>query len=83
MICEGCIKQDTCKYKEVVEEYEADAPEMLFDEPLEVIIQCKYKETCIPYPPNCGTATYTYDPNSVEWSGTTHCPDDPNITLTS
>jgi len=56
MICEGCIKQSTCKYKEVVEEYEADAPEMLFDEPLEATVICKYKETYAP-PNYCDTTT--------------------------
>ena len=50
MICEGCIKQSTCKYKEVVEEYEADAPELLFDEPLEATVRCKYKQTGHSYP---------------------------------
>ena len=65
MICEGCIKQSTCKYKEVVEEYEADAPELLFDEPLEATIQCKYKQTYPPLP-NCDTTTG--DPG---WSTTT------------
>lgn len=64
MICEGCIKQDTCKYKEVVEEYEADVPEISFDEPLEAIIQCKYKETYPPLP-NCDITT-----NPV-WDGVT------------
>ena len=50
MICEGCIKQSTCKYKEVVEEYEADAPELSFDEPLEATVICKYKQTGHSYP---------------------------------
>ena len=73
MICEGCIKQSTCKYKDVVEEYEADAPEMSFDEPLEATVICKYKQTCVPYPPNCtidcDTTTYIPDDN-VPWTYT-------------
>jgi len=60
MICEGCIKQSTCKYKEVVEEYEADAPEMLFDEPLEATVICKYKQ-------NGGYNPYVY-PGGASWS---------------
>lgn len=36
MICEGCIKQDVCKYKERV------GMSLSLDEPLE--ITCKYKE---------------------------------------
>lgn len=39
-ICEGCIKQDVCKFKERVITYEKDTFEM--GEPLEVT--CKYKD---------------------------------------
>lgn len=49
-ICEGCIKQDVCKFKEEVEKYEGKTK---LPEPLEPIIECKYKRT----EPN--TWTYT------------------------
>jgi len=64
MICEGCIKQSTCKYKEVVEEYEADASEMLFDEPLDAIVRCKYKQPCVPYP------SMSSESGDSSWRGT-------------
>ena len=41
-LCEGCIKQDMCKFKEEVEKYEL---KMQLPEPLEPIIECIYKET--------------------------------------
>jgi hypothetical protein len=41
-ICEGCIKQDVCKFKEEVEKYENKAK---VPEPLEPILNCKYKKT--------------------------------------
>ena len=42
MICEGCIKQDVCKYKEEVERYEKKNKGKL-PEPLEPTARCKYK----------------------------------------
>ena len=41
-ICEGCIKEDVCKFKNKVEKYEEgiDLPE-----PLTPNIECKYKRT--------------------------------------
>lgn len=44
-ICEGCIKQDVCKFKESVPDFEEaikDGEMLPFAEPLEVT--CKYKE---------------------------------------
>ena len=41
-ICEGCIKQDICKFKDEVGKYEG---KMKLPEPLSPIIECKYKET--------------------------------------
>ena len=74
-ICEGCIKQDTCKFKNEVELYEEglneptpDAPKNPLIWPLEVTLSCRYKqEGCYPYIPT--TSTYTPDPN-VPWSWT-------------
>ena len=39
-ICEGCIKQDVFKFKDEVEQYDMKLPE-----PLEPIVECKYKRT--------------------------------------
>jgi len=67
-ICEGCIKQDVCKFKKEVEKYEME--DSGIPEPLFPFLNCKYKRT---EPPNW---TYT--------GTTTHAPccgDD--ITLTS
>jgi len=56
MICEGCIKQDTCKFKEVVEEYEDS-----YKLPLPLGVYCPHKECFhVPIVPNSGTAT-TWD----------------------
>jgi len=41
-ICEDCIKQDVCKFKDEVEEFEKKAK---LPEPIEPIIECKYKRT--------------------------------------
>ena len=38
-ICEGCIKQDVCKFKEEIGKGCPDLPE-----PLEFVVTCKYKE---------------------------------------
>ena len=47
-ICVGCIKQDTCKFKERVEdEYETwrnDTGRFILKEPLGITISCKYKQ---------------------------------------
>ena len=40
-ICEGCLRQDVCKFKAEVEKYE-DKTEL--PEPLDSAITCKYKE---------------------------------------
>ena len=45
MICEGCIKQDVCKYQARVREYEANTAAIEMGEPLRVEVACKYKET--------------------------------------
>lgn len=37
-ICEGCIKQDVCKFKEEIGKGCPDLPE-----PLEFVVTCKYK----------------------------------------
>ena len=41
-ICEDCIKQDVCKFKEQVEGYEN---KIKLPNPLEPIIQCKRRRT--------------------------------------
>lgn len=46
-ICEGCVKQDVCKFKEEVEKYE----EKGLPEPLTPKAECKYKETSVHYLP--------------------------------
>ena len=43
-ICEGCIKQDVCKFQERVLKYEEDTVALEFTEPLEFALTCKYKE---------------------------------------
>jgi len=47
-ICEGCIKQDTCKFKERVEdEYETwrnNTGRFILKEPLGISVSCKYKQ---------------------------------------
>jgi len=42
-ICEGCIKQDVCKFKKEVEKYEAKRTDI--PEPLVPDLSCKYKST--------------------------------------
>jgi len=71
-ICEGCIKQDTCKFKERVEDeygtWRNDTGRFILKEPLGISVSCKYKEVadcCAPYPyapiyPDSGTDT-TWD----------------------
>ena len=59
-ICEGCIKQDVCKFKEVVGR--AAAP-FYFPEPLEVT--CKYKEIEDECPDNPFWDSYW--PSNVTW----------------
>ena len=41
-ICEGCIKQDVCKFKKEVEKYEKESK---LPEPLTPDVDCKYKRT--------------------------------------
>lgn len=41
-ICEGCIKQDVCKFKKEVEKYEKD--KLKLPEPLSPNVDCKYKQ---------------------------------------
>ena len=41
-ICEGCIKQDVCKFKKQVGEY---VGEMRLPEPLAPTLECQYKRT--------------------------------------
>ena len=58
-ICEGCIKQDVCKFKNEVEKYDMKLPE-----PLIPVFACRYKETMgeptyIPYYPYYPTWTTT------------------------
>lgn len=72
MICEGCIKQDTCKHYEWVKDFRLKNGEL--SEPLEMIATCKYKQTYPPYPPNCTDTdcdTTTYNPAVADWD-TTH-----------
>ena len=76
-ICEGCIKQDVCKFRENVTGFEENIKGekmFTFDEPLEVT--CKYKEVddwddgdeCpdnpvpCPYPPYTPTWPNYYPP---------------------
>lgn len=76
-ICEGCIKQDVCKFKVWVSMMERKVAELGFDEPMEVTITCKYKEVDdweeFPYGtwPNCSVSTYT-DPHP-DCDATTTC----------
>jgi len=70
MICEGCIKQDTCKFREVVEEYEVDKDNYKLPLPLMREIYCPHKElawpnwdTYTPYPGDTTTdapVSFTY-----------------------
>ena len=69
-ICEGCIKQDVCKYKEEVEKYERDK----LPEPLEPIVGCKYKETEPTHP--------FYYPYAIPCSDSGYTTPDSNFTLT-
>ena len=64
-ICEGCIKQDVCKFKKEVEEYEAKRTGL--PEPLVPDLSCKYKST--------GYLNWTYTPlwGTTTTSGTTTC----------
>ena len=57
-LCEGCIKQDVCKFKKEVEEYECMVK---LPEPLEPVIECKYKETEPYWPASC-PRIWTYYP---------------------
>jgi len=68
-ICEGCIKQDTCKFREEVEmqeKFDAVVTHTL-REPLEVSVTCRYKQNGynIPYVtvPNIGTDDSKYKPD--------------------
>ena len=71
-ICEGCIKQDVCKFKEEVESYELNKDMFKFPKPLEVT--CKYRQNggCLTVTtsslPNYTTET-VWD-NSVPWDYT-------------
>ena len=45
-VCEGCIKQDTCKFRKEVERFEkveGILGKHPFPEPLEAVVTCKYK----------------------------------------
>lgn len=63
-ICEDCIKQDVCKFKEQVEGYEnkIDLPN-----PLEPIILCKYKHILPTYPPVSCPSVWTSETYSAPW----------------
>lgn len=53
-ICEGCIKQDVCKFKEGVEKYEDGVlPDVA--EVLVIARECRYKRS--------GMYTWTYNPS--------------------
>ena len=63
-ICEGCIKQDVCKFKLEVEKWEESKKEEL-PCPLLPITECRYKETgqridYIPYYPVYPYYRYPY-----------------------
>ena len=48
-VCVGCIKQDVCKYRDDVkmqEEFDA-VVEHTLREPLEVVVDCKYRQGCV------------------------------------
>ena len=64
-ICEDCIKQDVCKFKEEVSNYEGEK----LPEPLTPKVECKFKQTTPYYTiynhPCATTATVTYDPSWV------------------
>ena len=86
MICEGCIKQDTCKYKDEVEQYEKEMDIPMLHGPanpligvVEVTLSCRFKQTCPPLP-NCDTTTY--NPAPADWDTTTDTDTD-NITYTA
>ena len=70
-ICEGCIKQDVCKFKGEVEKYEARTKCSNVPEPLVPDLSCKYKKT---------EPCWTVSCPSVWTDGTTYAPD--NITYT-
>lgn len=74
-LCEGCIKQDVCKFKEEVEEYEVKRTDI--PEPLVPILSCKFRkpETYLSAPcvtvscPSVWTDGTNWD--SGQWSYTT------------
>ena len=77
-ICEGCIKQDACKFKKEVEEYEPKGTDM--PEPLVPDLLCKYKDIGQPnwhYSVPCSNGTTCnpdvtiynpYPPSYTTWS---------------
>ena len=65
-ICEGCIKQDVCKFKDEVEKYEKKAE---LPESLEPIIACKYRELETVDIPTVWTSGTVYNPDV--WTYTT------------
>ena len=72
-ICEGCVKQDVCKFKDEVGKYEVKRVKVLgIPKPLVPDLSCKYKKT-----EPCRTVSCP----SVWTAGTTYAPD--NITYTS
>lgn len=74
-ICEGCIKQDVCKFKKEVEKYEVKRKEPQIPEPLEPDLSCKYRKESHP------NWDYTYwdYPYKVLCSNGTTCI--PNVTI--
>ena len=74
-ICEGCIKQDVCKFKEEVEEYEAKRKEPQIPEPLVPDLSCKHRReeqnwtytmpSTIYTPSVWGTTTSWYDGSPI------------------
>ena len=76
MICEGCIKQDTCKFKDAVELYEEglrektpDAPKNPLVWPLEITTSCKYRQG--PYSPPIAApmSPWPLFPHDPTWTG--------------
>lgn len=69
-ICEGCIKQDVCKFKKEVEKYEAKRKVSDLPEPLVPDLSCKYKKTepCLTVScPSVWTDGTTYNPDLTIW----------------
>ena len=60
MICEGCIKQDVCKFRNDVER---------FEEVVGAVGTCKYKVACPP-PSYCDT-TADWDAANEPWDTVT------------